>query len=159
MSNNLLNFDFDDADVFLASSHSKQKNRSVWSAYILCDGQTEIKGGVIDRVTVYAALLIGCIETLHYLPINESATIHCTNSGFLRGVNERLQEWIESNWERIDPNTGEVRPISNYVNHWEEIARLKKQRVVQFRKADQLVSEIYMDRAKKLSKWLLNNSL
>ena len=159
MANELLNFDFDDADVFLASSHSRQRSRSVWSAYILSDGQTEIRGGVIDNVTAYAALLIGCIETIHDLPVHESITIHCTNTGFLRGVNERLQEWLDSNWERLDPNTGELRPISDYVGHWVEIARLKEQRTVRFRKADQLVSEIYIDRAKKLARWLLNNSL
>ncbi len=159
MVNEPLNFDFDEVDVFLTSSHSKQKNRSVWSSYILSGGQTEIRGGVIGGVTVYAALLVGCIEIINQLPVHESATVHCTNTGFLRGVNERLQGWIDNDWKRTDPNTGELTPISNYVRHWEEIARLKTQRTVKFRKADQLVSEIYIDRAKKLGRWLLSNSL
>ena len=159
MGREALHFDFDDVDVFIASSQSKQKNRSVWAAYILRDGQTEIRGAAIEHATVYEALLIGCIMTMRNMPVQESTTVHCSNTGFLRGVNERLQAWIKSNWKTMDPNTGELRPISKYEKHWKEIAHLKEQRAVQFRKADQLVSEIYIDRAKKLANWFLKNTL
>ena len=152
-------FDFDDVDVFLASSHSKQKNHSAWSTYILRGGQTEIRGAVIERVTGYEALLIGCIKTIRSMPELESVTICCSNTGFLRGVNERLQKWLESNWKTIDANTGEQRPISKYVNYWKEIAHLKEQRTVRFIKADHFISEKYIDRARKLARWLLKNSL
>ncbi len=154
-----LHFEYDDVDIFLASSYTKRTKRSAWAAYILQDDEPEIFGEVIGIESNYAALLIGVIQSIHKMPKYKSVTVHSTTRNFLRGVNERLAAWVESNWNYTDPETGELKPITNYQGHWQEIFRLKQERKIRFLYSDQLVSEFYCNHAKKLAKWLLNGPI
>ena len=159
MASPSLHFEYDDIDIFIASSYTKRTNRSAWAAYILQDDQPDIHGEVIDLESNYAALLIGVIQTLNNLPMYKSIAVHSSTRNFLRGVNERLSVWVEKDWKYADPNTGESKPISNYEVHWQEIFRLKEERRIRFLYSDQLVSEYYCNLAKKLTKWLLSNPI
>ena len=159
MASSALHFDYDDIDIFVASSFTKRTNRSSWTAYALQDDESEIYGEVIDIQSNYAALLVGVIKSIHKTPECKSVTLHSTTKNFLRGVNERLLVWEERDWKFSDPDTGELKPITAYEGHWQEIKRLKDERTIRFRYANQLVSEYYCNHAKKLSKWLLNGPI
>lgn len=138
--------------IYLSTQNSGKKKVAAWAAIVTDGDNIQEFSDRLSNTTELEAVLIGAIDTLTTIGLDEPITLYTAQEYLSKGMNEWISGWLKKDWKNNTNN-----PVK-YQDKWKALLEFTQQQTIYFEFVKNREGDPHFERGKQLTSLLIKRA-